>query len=179
MKDSLKDFIDKNREAFDSREPSEKVWGKIDAQLPKTSTTWWNSVTIWRAAAVLFMALSGYLFISGGYKNINETKEQKREVAQLQGEFSDLENFYSEQIEQKVELINEIDDFNEDDNFSQDLAKLDAMYQVLREQMKTHPSEKVKDALILNMLVRIDLLNQQIHKLELSKTGKEKKDVVI
>jgi hypothetical protein len=32
--------------------------------------------------------------------------------------------------------------------------------------MKTSPSAKVKDALILNMLVRIDLLNQQIQKLE-------------
>lgn len=40
------------------------------------------------------------------------------------------------------------------------------MYEVLREEMKASPSEKVKDALILNMLIRIDVLNQQIKKLE-------------
>jgi hypothetical protein len=32
--------------------------------------------------------------------------------------------------------------------------------------MKTHPTQKVKDALVLNLLVRIDLLNQQLHKIE-------------
>jgi hypothetical protein len=175
MKDSLKNFIDSNRGAFDHREPSEKVWSKIETQLPKPISSWWQSVTIWRAAAILFMGLSGYLFVSGIYFENRESKTQKSEVAQLQGEFSDLESFYSEQIEQKVELINQIEDFSDKDEFSQDLAKLDAMYQVLREQMKTNPSEKVKDALILNMLVRIDMLNQQIHKLEQSKTGKEEK----
>ncbi len=57
-------------------------------------------------------------------------------------------------------------EFDDNASFTQDLEKLDAMYQVLREQMKSHPSEKIKDALILNMLVRIDLLNQQIENLE-------------
>jgi hypothetical protein len=86
--------------------------------------------------------------------------------AKLQVEFSDLENFYNGQIADKIELISNIQEFNDDDSFTQDLEKLDAMYQVLREQMKAHPSEKIKDALILNMLVRIDLLNQQIKNLE-------------
>ena len=50
--------------------------------------------------------------------------------------------------------------------FTQDYQKLDAMYQVLKEEMKLHPSKKVKDALILNFLIRIDLLNQQLHELD-------------
>ena len=57
---------------------------------------------------------------------------------------------------------------------TQDFQKLDAMYQVLREEMKNHPSEKVKDALVLNLLIRIDLLNQQIKKLEDSKRTSRK-----
>jgi hypothetical protein len=32
--------------------------------------------------------------------------------------------------------------------------------------MKAHPSKKVKEALVLNLLVRIDLLNQQLQALE-------------
>lgn len=48
------------------------------------------------------------------------------------------------------------------------------MYQVLNEEMKTRPTEKVKDALILNLLVRIDLLNQQ-RELEDSKWQKNKR----
>jgi hypothetical protein len=74
-------------------------------------------------------------------------------------------------------LISKINEWDADEDFTPDIQKLDAMYQVLREQMKINPSEKVKDALILNMLVRIDLLNQQIHKLEQSK--EKKGDVTI
>jgi hypothetical protein len=40
------------------------------------------------------------------------------------------------------------------------------MYLVLKEEMKTRPSQKVKDALVLNLLVRIDLLNQHLQRLE-------------
>jgi hypothetical protein len=80
--------------------------------------------------------------------------------------FTDLESYYSNQIAEKVELIHDFDRGDEHEQFTQDFQKLDAMYQVLREEMKARPSTKVKDALVLNLLVRIDLLNLQIKKLE-------------
>lgn len=161
MKDSLKNFIKQHREEFDDKRPSDNAWTKIETRLPGKSLTLWGNVQVWRAAAVLFLAMSVYLMLS---RNFNQSVGADR--AKLQVEFNDLENFYNEQIADKVELISNIQEFNEDDSFAQDLEKLDAMYQVLREQMKSHPSEKIKDALILNMLVRIDLLNQQIKSLE-------------
>lgn len=161
MKDSLKNFIKQHREEFDDKRPSDNAWTKIETRLPGKSLTLWSNVQVWRAAAILFLALSVYLMLS---RSINQSVGADR--AKLQVEFNDLENFYNEQIADKVELISNIQEFNDDDSFAQDLEKLDAMYQVLREQMKSHPSEKIKDALILNMLVRIDLLNQQIKSLE-------------
>lgn len=162
MKDSLKDFVDKNREAFDNRVPSEKVWAGIQTGLPKTSI--WNNVTVWRAAAIIMFGISGWLFFAN-----KPIETSRKETAQLQGEFTNLEKFYTDQIAEKVEWISDSRDTFADDQFAQDFEKLDAMYQVLREQMKTNPTEQVKDALVLNMLVRIDLLNQQIQKLEESK----------
>jgi len=158
MKDSLKDFIDTNREAFDSRVPSDKVWSKVESKLPRTN------ITIWRAAAIILFGISGFLFFAN-----KPAVQQNKEMAQLQGEFSNLEKFYTDQIAEKVEWISDTRDTFADDQFTQDFEKLDAMYQVLREQMKANPTEQVKDALVLNMLVRIDLLNQQIQKLEESK----------
>jgi hypothetical protein len=128
-------------------------------------------VQLWRVAAVLFLTLAVFLLISGNYQSTRSDK------AKLQLEFNDLEKFYNGQIADKVELINNIHEFNDEEAFSQDIQKLDAMYQVLREQMKTNPSEKIKDALILNMLVRIDLLNQQIKNLEDSE--KKTEDITI
>lgn len=162
MRDSLKDFINNNREAFDDKEPDNSVWEKISSSLPgMRQRSLWNSVGVWRAAAVVFMGLSALLFFS----NIEKPAE-KQQASRLQGEFQDIESYYVDEIAKKVALIDHFDDTFGNDQFTQDFEKLDAMYQVLRDEMKTRPTEKVRDALILNILVRIDLLNQQIKKLE-------------
>ena len=169
MKDPLKDFIQNNRQAFDDKEPSKRVWKGISDSLQ--SRTMWDSLVVWRIAAAVFLCLSVYLLL-----NKNPSIEKKKEVARLQIEFKDLESFYSTQIAEKAAMISSLDSGGENQQFTNDFQKLDAMYQVLNEEMKTRPTEKVKDALILNLLVRIDLLNQQLKKLEDSrKLAKEQK----
>jgi hypothetical protein len=167
MKDNIEDFIRNNRNAFDDKEPSEKVWTKIDQAIkPKQSV--WNSLTVWRAAAVLFMGLSIYLLIPKDYHPV------QNEVAMK--EFRDVEAFYVKQISDKVEMI---DEFNKNEGlngFTHDFQQLEAMYLVLREEMKSRPSQKVKDALVLNLLVQIDLLNQHIHSLEKEVVQPEKEE---
>ncbi len=159
MSDSLKDFIDTNREGFDDKTPSAKVWSTIEPTLPKMKqVSLWNSVSVWRAAALALFCLSVYILVTR--PNPNSTV-----LASQQKDFTDLESFYSSEIAEKVELISNFDS-DDIDQFTQDFQKLDAMYQVLREELKIRPSGKVKDALVLNLLVRIDLLNQQLKKLE-------------
>lgn len=157
MKDQLEDFIRVNKDAFDDREPPEGLWRKIERHLFQR-TSLWNSVTIWRAAAILFMALSAYLIIP---------KLQHNENNQMAlSEFNDVEEFYFQQISHKVELIDQFESMEGLNGFTHDFQQLEAMYLVLKEEMKTRPSKKVKDALVLNLLVRIDLLNKQLQKLE-------------
>lgn len=172
MKDELKDFVDKNRAAFDDKTPSKRVWEKISSQLPQMKTaSMWNSVVLWRVAAVLFMGLSVFLLL-----NRPEKMHEKNMSSQLQGEFQDIEIFYKGEIAKKVALIDDFGGSFEGEPFTQDFEKLDAMYQVLRDELKMRPTEKVRDALILNILVRIDLLNHQIKKLEELKQEKHKTD---
>jgi hypothetical protein len=166
MSKSLQDFIKKNKGAFDDREPSEGVWDSIEAALPQAKRrTLWNSVVVWRAAAILFMGLSVVFFVSGSRSDKENSNEAIRSL-NLQKEFTNLESFYSSEIENKVAMINTHENANDLDQFTQDFQKLDAMYEVLKEEMKGKPSQKVKDALILNLLIRIDLLNQQLHRLD-------------
>jgi hypothetical protein len=163
MKDSLKDFVDQNRDGFDNRQPQEVAWKKIESNLPDKSISLWNSVMIWRVAAILLFGVSGYLFFAPqGIRN------NKIETAQIKGDFKDLEVFYSSQIVEKKELVNQfqIETGLTEDEVTQNLQKLEAMYQVLKEQMDKRPTQDVKDALVLNLLVRIDLLNQQLNKLD-------------
>ncbi len=160
MDDSLGEFVKKNKDEFDDKEPSARVWKEIENRLPLAKhVSSWNSVAVWRAAALAFLCLSLYTFFTrpSGKPSMN---------AYQSADFRDLETFYSGQIQEKVEFINSFETGNEKDQLDQDFQKLDAMYQVLSEEMKLRPSEKVKDAMVLNLLVRIDLLNQQIKKLE-------------
>ena len=159
MKDRLEDFIRNNRAAFDDKEPSEKVWTGINASLGLRPTSVWNSIVLWRAAAVIFMVLCGYLLIP-------KTAENSVAKDNSSTEFDDVEAYYFKQISEKVEMIDEFHKSEGLNGFTHDFQQLEAMYMVLKEEMKTSPSQKVKDALVLNLLVRIDLLNQQLHKLE-------------
>jgi hypothetical protein len=157
MKDNVDDFIRENRKAFDDKEPSDRVWAGIERNLFST-TSLWNSVMVWRAAAVIFMALSIYLLVP---------KDKIGQNAVAMREFNDVESFYIKEISNKVKLIDEIQKSDIGLNgFTHDFQQLEAMYLVLKEEMKNDPSLKVKDALVLNLLVRIDLLNQQLYRLE-------------
>ncbi|HEX6891422.1 MAG TPA: hypothetical protein VF141_12020 [Chryseolinea sp.] len=159
MKDRLEEFIRENRAAFDDKEPSEKVWSNINASLGLRRTGVWNSLVLWRAAAVIFMVLCGYLLIP-------KNTENPIAVDSARSEFDDVEAFYIRQISEKVEMIDEFQKSEGLNGFTHDFQQLEAMYMVLKEEIKTSPSQKVKDALVLNLLIRIDLLNQQLHKLE-------------
>jgi hypothetical protein len=159
MSDHLEDFIKNNRRSFDDKEPPESAWENIRKTLPMKAQRWYDSLWLWRAAAVVFMALSLYLIIP---KNSASSDTSKIAV----NEFNDVEEFYTTQISQKVALIKEFTDAESKEEFTQDFQQLEAMYNVLKEEWKTHPSKKVKDALVLNLLVRINLLNQQLHRLE-------------
>jgi hypothetical protein len=160
MSQRMKDFFESNREAFDDRSPSPKVWSRIERVLfGAPSVNLWQSVTLWRIAAFLLLGVSLVQFLGP------RLGSQNRADRLAQQELVDVESFYSAQISQKVALIRSDEAFF-DDQFTQDLEKLEAMYAVLAEEMKKHPSQKVKDALVLNMLVRIDLLNQQLQRIE-------------
>ena len=163
MKNQLENFIRQNREAFDDKEPSEKVWTIISKKLFTTSL--WNSVTVWRAAAILLLGLCVYLAVP---KLVNQ-----RSNTLALNEFKDIESYYISQISEKVDLIKERQEGL--NGFTHDFQQLEAMYQVLKEEMKTRPSQKVKDALVLNLLIRIDLLNQQLHKIDKEKVDTEAK----
>ena len=161
MRDPLEDFIRENRDSFDNQEPSDALWPKIRKALPRTTVRLWDAVGIWRAAAILFMALSAYLLIPKGKEH---TGAQGGELSAA--EFKDVEEFYFEQISEKVALIDDYQRMDGLNGFTHDFQQLEAMYMVLKEEMKLRPSQKVRDAMVLNLLVRIDLLNQRLHKLE-------------
>lgn len=176
MKDQLEDFIKNNRGAFDDEEPPKEAWSNIEGALGFRKKNLWNSIQLWRAAAVVFMLATGYLLVPKIQQPTTATISAPIPGVDTGGnDFRDVEDYYIRQISEKVELIDEFKRNEGLNGFTHDFQQLEAMYSVLKEDMKTRPSEKVKDALVLNLLVRIDLLNQQLHKLEKEYTVDKKK----
>lgn len=168
MKDELEDFVRRNRSEFDDRDPSPRVWKNVESSLGLSAKPSRKPLVLWRAAAIFFMALSAYLLIP------KQITTQENVVAMR--EFSDVEAFYTQEISNKMELIGEFEGSEGLNGFTHDFQQLEAMYHVLKEAMKSKPSQEVKDALVLNLLVQIDLLNQHIYKLEEKKAPKKKGD---
>lgn len=169
----IEDFVNKHRDDFDDKKPPEKLWSGVEASLPsQKKSSWWNSVVLWRAAAIVFMMVSAGLYFIPGAK----TSASKLDISL--NDFQDVEAFYIQQISTKERLIDEFKISDGLNGNTQNFQQLEAMYMVLKEEMKIHPSKKVKDALVLNLLVRIDLLNQQLYKLEKeTKSGNQQGEV--
>ncbi|MCG8385456.1 MAG: hypothetical protein MJA30_07955 [Cytophagales bacterium] len=161
MKDDLEKFIGENRELFDDKEPKGKVWSKIKDRVPARRHRF---LWLWKAAAVLFFLTSLTLYFRGDLRTKAQLLAQKEKIS---SDFKDVESFYFELISEKKSLINNFEDEVEIDyGYEQDLQNLDAMYEVLKDELRSNPSKKVVDALMLNLVVRIDILNKKLAELE-------------
>lgn len=166
MSKKLEEFVQANRQAFDDQEPSERVWKNIKTTVFGSQSS--VSLIFWRAAAVFFMALSAYLL----YPKFIPVSDNQVALKELQ----DVEKFYFREIADKVEMIESYHGEPNLNGFTNDFKQLEAMYEVLKEEMRTRPSKKVKEALVLNLLIRIDLLNQQLHKIDQQNQEEEERE---
>ena len=149
--DNLENFIRKNRGRFDDERPSEKVWKNIIRELPVKRQNMW-----WKVAAIFFF-FTTLLLTYQEYSTIEASGE----------ELAELEQYYFNQIDYKKSLVSNREGGEEVlPGLEQDLQKLDAMYMVLKDEWNRKPSKQVLEALTLNLLVRLDLLNRQLELME-------------
>ena len=159
MKDNLEKFIQENRDAMDHHIPGDETWSSIERRLPAGSS---NLQWFWKAAAVIFFITTVGLAVN------TFTQQHSDNLATTEKtQFDAVEDFYFSQISEKQGLIAQLQDDSTDGiSVIAQLQKLDAMYLVLRQQYEENPSPEVIDALTLNLLVRIDLLNQALEQLD-------------
>ncbi len=165
-KDPFDTFIEAHKEEFDVHQPSASVWNNIRFRIgakPSSSKTIW-----WKVAAVVFFACSGYLF---SQQYIFTTPSTHR------AEFVAIEQFYLNQIEEKKGMILTI---SQKDEFpfpevENELIQLNSMYQVLKEEYENTHSQRVADAMILNLIMRTNKLNNSLGQVD-KKVNEPKED---
>lgn len=167
MRDELRDFVSRQRAAMDDKEVPEQVWENVEQSLFQKRAGL-KALRYWQAAAIVFFALSSFLLLQNRLF-MNRPGEAR--------EFADTEAFYTQQILDKLKLIQAV---NATDliGITEDIQQLEAMYAVLKEEMEQRPSDKVKDAMILNLMVRINLLNKQLQAVDQEQEKNRKAEVI-
>jgi hypothetical protein len=173
--DKLEKYIRKNRGAFDDKIPHSDVWHKINDKLDDRVTSQVPiSTYLWRAAAVILFVAVVWLLVDK-----NNREGQMAQITQIQDAqqiaFEDVEAFYMREIEQKQKLIIQFVSNNPDvdKDLIREIDHLDSTYQVLKLKAEKGYSEKILDAMVINLQMRIDILNQQLNVLEKIKILKE------
>ena len=156
MGDQLEKYIMKHRDAFDDAEPSQNLWSEIDQKLDKKKT---NFSVVWKVAAVLFLVSTIVLLF--------DRQEDSMSGPVLSQEFMEAEDYYVSMIAQRRQLITEKLTPEQEEAFLSEINDLDSMYLELKKTYEVNASnERIMDAMINNLQLRLDILNRQLEILE-------------
>ena len=181
MSNRIEDFISGNRQEFDDKFPSGKVWEKIDATLngkSKKKTVLMPLMKWSIAAAVLCMIVSVVY--------LNLTRKQPVEPVIVKAANTDINNLAPESAQQVNEFAKLIDMKQEElkvlakeqpqlyQKFSSDITQLDSSYNALKNQLSISPNkEMLIEAMIQNLQLQLNVLNQQLNIIKQIKQSKE------
>ncbi len=170
MGDQLEKFIMANRAAFDNATPSEKAWEGIDQQLSKKQSIW---PTVWKVAAMLFMVSTIYLIV-------DRNQSELLDGPMLSDEFTQAEDYYISLIAQRKQAIQEQLTPEQHEQFLVEIDQLDSMYLELKKTYQTNASnDRVMDAMISNLQLRLNILNKQLDILQNIKNQNNEEDISI
>lgn len=191
-------YIRDNREAFDDKEPSDALWDKISGQLPngsmsvETQTTeakivhkdFQNSSYFkrfeglnWRlAASVLVLLGIGVVLF-----NINQKYQltAQPEIVLTNPAMAKQVGQYTQLVENKRIELKTLTENNPNlyKQFAQELDILEKSYQSLRADLpKNQNQETLISAMIQNLQLQIDILNQQLQIIDKIKNSKNEND---
>jgi hypothetical protein len=170
MQDKLEDFIKDNKAAFDTAEPDNRVWNKVNHALDHNKVKTINSsVWYWRAAVAVLLIAVVYLAAD----KFSASQPKVAALSTLQ-EFEQLETFYTSMItEKKMELSEQVSDEEYFSYLEADIQSLDDLYRELKVTFEEgQETPQVKSALVHLLRQKLHLINKQLDIMEQLKDPK-------
>ena len=164
MDDRLEKFIKSNRAEMDDKSPGHNLWAEIEKELqPEVKEIKLSkSHILWRAAAVILLLVTSWLAFEKVQQS--DTDGSGMEMSKLNPDLMEAESFYLSLIDQKRNEISAMGDmYNLGADFSSEINTLDSMYMVLKKDMINGSEENLVDAMIVNLQLRIEILNRQLN----------------
>ena len=156
----LEDIVKQNREDFDSEVPSELLWNSIQANLQKK-----QNKTSWKpyVAAASIMLFISFTWIIANHK-LNSNVEYSS--TDLPVEVKDAQVQFTSLIEIKRNELNQYRNTNPElvKDFEFQLLELQKNYTQLLPQLKDdNKKDIILQAVIENLQMQVEVLNQQIN----------------
>jgi hypothetical protein len=170
MSKGLEDFIRANREEFDEVEPSAGLWSRIEKHLPPVSEEPKREAKTFSLWFVMRVAASVIVVMGIGFA-LYLKNEKKPGV-----DFAAINPVYAKQHVQYISMIanrrTELKAVAKSDpelykEFSAQIAQMDSTYKELNSELAASPNqERVLRAMIRNLKIQADVLNQQLKVIE-------------
>ncbi len=170
MSERLENFIKNNRKQFDELEPPVGLWDKIEQQLneqPKIVLIKKERVVklsfLLKIAATVIVV---FALAIGFWKN---QKKETIEISAINPELAKQQVHYASLIQEKRIELKQIE--KEDPQlykeFSSEIKTMDENYQKLKIELPNSPNqEETVKAMIRNLQIQIQVLNQQLEIIE-------------
>ncbi len=178
MKDPLENYILDQKHTLDIYEPDDRMWERIDKELYRDRRP--QRFAIWKIAASVLILLSvgfSYLWLRPvAPSEITKVDEVQMNLQDLYSpELVEIETYYTTMIANQK---NQIQAYKAagiviDDNMFELPEELSIQYKELqKELLSTEDSQIIINALIQNLTMQMEILNQQLTILEQIKSMK-------
>jgi len=167
----LEQFVQQNREAFDTEMPPSRVWGEVEKTLPRKRV---RIMRIARMAAAVILLL-GLGIVVGRYAA--PQSEEQLALSDISKEYAELELFYTQKINQKISLL-KAEKPNE--KALSDIRELEQEFELLKKELHQNSTsdEQVIHAMIENYQTKIHILERVLNRINYSsKNTDNEKDI--
>ena len=173
--DRLEEYIKKNRDSLDIREPSPEVWDRIGKDLNyfRRPVRRWLSV----AASVIVITGLSLIFYQLGRNSVNSRMKSADGNLTSGQQLIEAEAYYTSQINSLYLEAEPLLAANPDlkDELNSDIAQIDSIYIDLRKDLKDNiANQEVVEALIMNYTIKIRILEDMLAILRENKNNGEK-----
>lgn len=173
MSKRLEDFIRNNKDEFNDLEPRAGLWDNIEANLfleqpaqqpEKRGAKTFSLGFVLRVAAIVIMVMG-----IGFTLYIRNQKNTQVDYAAINPEYAKQRVRYASMVESKRTELKALTKTNPElyHEFSKEIANMDSTYKKLNKELITSPNqERVLRAMIRNLQIQTEVLNQQLNVIE-------------